>query len=62
MAKDLVCGMEVNEERATISSLYKDKKYYFCSETCKLKFDENPEKYIEADDGKREELEEEEEE
>jgi len=62
MAKDLVCGMEVNEEKATSSSLYKDKKYYFCSETCKLKFDENPEKYIKADDGEGEEVEEEEEE
>jgi len=62
MAKDLVCGMEVDEEKATASSLYKDKKYYFCSETCKLKFDENPEKYIKTNDGEGEEVEEEEEE
>ncbi len=51
--------MEVNEEKATVSSLYKDKKYYFCSETCKLKFDENPEKYIKAEDDRGEEVEEE---
>jgi Cu+-exporting ATPase len=62
MAKDLVCGMEVNEEEAAASSLYKGKKYYFCAETCKQKFDENPEKYIEAEDGKGEEVGEEEEE
>jgi Cu+-exporting ATPase len=59
MAKDLVCGMEVDEEKATASSLYKDKKYYFCSETCKLKFNENPEKYIKAEDDTGEEVEEE---
>ena len=62
MVKDLVCGMEVNEEKATVSSLYKDKKYYFCSETCKLKFDENPERYIKAEDDRVGEVEEEEEE
>ena len=62
MAKDLVCGMEVNKEEAAASSLYKGKKYYFCAETCKQKFDENPEKYIEAEDSKGEEVGEEEEE
>jgi YHS domain-containing protein len=35
MAKDLVCGMEVKEEEAAGFSLYKDKKYYFCSKNCK---------------------------
>jgi Cu+-exporting ATPase len=59
MAKDLVCGMEVDEEKATASSLYKDKKYYFCSEACRVKFDKNPEKYINAEDDRGEEVEEE---
>ncbi|MCK4758928.1 MAG: cation transporter, partial [Candidatus Aminicenantes bacterium] len=58
MAKDLVCDMEVREEDTAATSLYKNKKYYFCSETCKLKFDENPEKHIKAEDGKGEEEEE----
>jgi Cu+-exporting ATPase len=58
MAKDLVCGMEVREEEAAASSEYKGKKYYFCAKTCKQKFDENPEKYIKADNTKGEEVEE----
>ena len=55
MAKDPVCGMEVNEEEAAASSLYKGRKYYFCAKLCKKKFDENPEKYIKADQNKGEE-------
>ncbi len=50
MAKDLVCGMEVNKDEAAASSLYKRKKYYFCSPVCKTKFDENPEKYIKPEE------------
>jgi len=46
MAKDLVCGMDVREEEAAGTSIYKGEKYYFCSSGCKKKFDENPEKYI----------------
>lgn len=48
MARDLVCGMEVNKDEAAASSLYKRKKYYFCSPVCKTKFDENPEKYLKS--------------
>jgi YHS domain-containing protein len=46
MAKDPVCGMEVNEERADYTSEYKGKKYYFCAPGCKKHFDENPEKFL----------------
>jgi len=46
MAIDSVCGMEVKEEEAAGSSLYKGKKYYFCSKNCKEKFDENPEDFM----------------
>ena len=55
MAKDLICGMEVKEEDAAGSSLYEGKKYYFCSEVCKQKFDENPEKYIKPEESKEDE-------
>ena len=54
MAKDLVCGMEVKEEEAAGSSLYKGKKYYFCSKNCKEKFDENPEEYIKSEEREKE--------
>jgi len=54
MAKDLVCGMEVKEEEAAGFSLYKDKKYYFCSKNCKEKFDENPEEYLKSEEREKE--------
>jgi Cu+-exporting ATPase len=54
MAKDLVCGMEVKEEEAAGFSLYKGKKYYFCSKNCKEKFDENPEEYIKSEEREKE--------
>lgn len=46
MAKDLVCGMEVDEKRATATSTYKEKTYYFCAKGCKAAFDKEPEKYL----------------
>jgi len=49
MAKDLVCGMEIKEEETAASSLYKGEKYYFCTKSCKQKFDENPEKYVRSE-------------
>lgn len=55
MAQDPVCGMEVNEKEAVASSLYKGRKYYFCAQVCKQKFDENPEKYIKSEDRKEKE-------
>lgn len=45
MAKDPVCGMEVDEKKAAATSQYKGKTYYFCAPGCKKAFDENPEKY-----------------
>ena len=47
MAKDPVCGMEVNPEVAKaqgLSSDYDGQTYYFCGKGCKLDFDENPDK------------------
>lgn len=47
---DPVCGMEVDEVRAEtlgLTSVFKGKTYYFCSEECKEEFDENPEQFIE---------------
>ncbi len=45
MAKDPVCGMDVDEKTAAGKSEYKGKTYYFCSPGCKKEFDKNPEKY-----------------
>ena len=46
MAKDLVCGMQVDKKTPAAKSEYKNKFYYFCSHVCKEQFGENPEKYI----------------
>jgi YHS domain-containing protein len=46
MVKDLVCGMTVDEKKVTQKSEYNGKTYYFCSKTCKVLFDKEPEKYI----------------
>ena len=46
MAKDLVCGMDVDEKKAAATSEYKGQKYYFCALGCKKAFDAEPEKYL----------------
>lgn len=46
MAKDPVCGMEVDEKKAPATSTYKSKTYYFCALGCKKAFDTNPEKFL----------------
>jgi len=43
---DPVCKMEVDEQSAAATSEYEGETYYFCSDICKSRFDENPEKYI----------------
>jgi len=47
MAKetDPVCGMQIEESEAAGQSEFKGRTYYFCSTSCKEKFDENPEDY-----------------
>jgi Cu+-exporting ATPase len=46
MAKDPVCGMEVDPKKAAAESNYKGQMVYFCAVGCKQKFDANPEKYL----------------
>ncbi len=45
MAKDVICGMTVDEKTAKFKSDYMGKTYYFCNQMCKETFDENPAKY-----------------
>ncbi len=47
---DPICRMEIESELAAYKSEYKGKMYYFCGESCKKRFDENPEKYLKAVD------------
>lgn len=46
MAKDPVCGMEVDEKTAAAKSEYQGQTYYFCSVGCKKAFDKEPQKYV----------------
>jgi Cu+-exporting ATPase len=46
MARDPVCGMEVDEKDAAGSSEYRGKTYYFCSGDCKKQFDQKPEQFV----------------
>lgn len=46
MVKDPVCGMRIEEEKASGKVIHQDKPYFFCSKTCKEKFEQNPQKYV----------------
>ena len=46
MTKDLVCSMEVDEQKAAVTSVYKGQTIYFCSKGCRVAFDKDPEKYL----------------
>ena len=46
MARDPVCGMQVDEMTAKFSSEHMGKKFFFCSEMCQKKFNANPMKYM----------------
>jgi YHS domain-containing protein len=46
MAIDPVCGMEVDQKTATVTSDYLGNTYYFCMTGCKNAFDADPEKYL----------------
>ena len=45
MERDVVCGMQVDPAKAAATSEYNGKTYYFCSASCKAKFDANPTQY-----------------
>jgi len=46
MAKDPVCGMEVDEKTTPYKSMQGGSVYYFCSPSCQTEFDKAPEKYV----------------
>jgi YHS domain-containing protein len=46
MAKDPVCGMDVDPKTAAAKSDYQGQTYYFCSQGCKQSFDKDPQKYL----------------
>ena len=46
---DPVCGMQVDEETAAGRSDYEGRIYFFCSASCKEKFDEDPERHAKTE-------------
>jgi len=46
MAKDPVCGMDVNEKKTKWKTSYAGKTYYFCAEGCKRRFEKDSKKYV----------------
>lgn len=51
VAKDPVCGMDVDERNAPAKSEYKGQTYYFCARGCKVAFDKEPERYLQSQSG-----------
>jgi Cu+-exporting ATPase len=43
--RDLVCNMEIDEQNAAGRSQYQGQTYYFCSQSCRNKFGQNPQQY-----------------
>ncbi|MFP3897791.1 MAG: heavy metal translocating P-type ATPase [Dehalococcoidia bacterium] len=46
LAKDPVCGMQVDRKKAAATSDYGGQTYYFCALGCKKAFDQEPGKYL----------------
>jgi YHS domain-containing protein len=56
MAKDPVCGMQVERQEATskgLTSEYEGQTYYFCAPGCKQQFDQNPQRYVSQETAER---------
>jgi YHS domain-containing protein len=45
MKKDVVCGMQVDEETTPNSCDFSGTTFYFCSPACRAKFARSPEAY-----------------
>lgn len=46
MAKDPVCGMEVDEKHAAATAVYQGQTYYFCAQGCRDRFLKDPKRYL----------------
>ncbi len=43
---DPVCGMKITPGQIEAQSMYRGKRYDFCSEECRRLFEANPEEYV----------------
>ena len=46
LARDPVCGMDVDPEGAPAKSIYRGIPYFFCTQSCRSEFDANPTQYV----------------
>jgi len=46
MAKDPVCGMDVDTDNAQFQAEHGGQTYYFCSRGCMLDFQDEPARYL----------------
>jgi len=49
MAKDPVCGMDVDPATAKHSTTHAGTRYYFCAPGCKQAFEADPAKFLHPD-------------
>jgi YHS domain-containing protein len=49
MAKDPVCGMDVDEATARHTAEYQEQTFYFCAPGCKKAFEADPDEYLDPD-------------
>ena len=52
MAKDPICGMDVEPKDAAATYEYEGETFYFCAVGCKDEFARNPEKYLDKEESK----------
>ena len=52
--KDPVCGMTIGDKDAAATSAYKGTTYYFCSTSCKEKFEKDPASHVRGKSGEAE--------
>jgi len=50
LVSDVVCGNDVRVSKAWGWSEYQGERYYFCSQACKMEFDDNPGEWVRRPD------------
>jgi YHS domain-containing protein len=50
---DPVCGMDVGSTISEIKTILKGETFYFCAESCRKAFVDNPEKYLKPKPAKK---------
>ena len=46
MTRDPLCGMEIQEGKATAKAVYRGKTYHFCAVACREQFVKAPAQYV----------------